>query len=89
MKHRYRVYDCEEGRWFPGNYDTVELRDVLGIADNFSKYARMGVRLRRRYMIEFDDEEIPCEPKNTLPSKLLEEWDRVRIEKLKWLRGEE
>jgi hypothetical protein len=79
-KHRYRVYDTVEEYWLPGSYSSEELRERIGIHENFSKYARKGVRLRRRYKIEFYDDAILTEPKRTIPPDMLEEWERVRKE---------
>lgn len=73
---KYEVYD--RGALL-GQYYADEVSELIGIPlRRVSAYAASGARFLRRYTIEAVDDTEPG---------WAEEWDRVRIEKLAWLRG--
>ena len=73
---KYEVYD--RGALL-GQYYADEVSELIGIPlRRVSAYAASGARFLRRYTIEAVDYTEPG---------WAEEWDRVRIEKLAWLRG--
>ena len=73
---KYEVYDRGV---LLGQYYADEVSQLIGIPlRRVSAYAASGPRFLRRYTIEAVDDTKPG---------WAEEWDRVRIEKLAWLRG--
>lgn len=73
---KYEVYD--RGALL-GQYYADEVSELIGIPlRRVSAYAASGARFLRRYTIEAVDDTEPG---------WAEEWDRVRLEKLAWLRG--
>lgn len=83
MKHRYRIFDLHLGYWLPGDYNSVEVCGIIGFRVNCSKYASGGYTLANRYRLAFADKEELIEPRKMISQKILEEWDRVRLEILK------
>lgn len=76
FRMRYAVYDRGV---LMGQYYAYEVSELIGIPQKrVSAYSASGARYLRRYTIEAVEDVDPG---------WAEEWDKVRAEKLVWLRG--
>lgn len=79
MKYKYRVYDTQEEKWFPGEYETQELKQVLGFTADWMKYVKQKCLLKKRYRLEVTNGDSDMYVAKRIPPELLTEWDRVRL----------
>ena len=83
-KYKYKVFDVETQTYFDGTYTYTEIYDLIGLRAEYSKYAKEGWLLCRRYKIEFAEEpEVVEEAVSVVPVMWSYEWDRVRLEILR------
>lgn len=83
MTYRYRVYDTQTDEWLPGDYNSGELREAIGFAANFSKYAGSECLVGRRYRVIISDGKMDSASNRRFAPSLLREWDEVRLEILR------
>ena len=74
----YKIFDTITGKYIDGEYQSKEIRKLLGIHGEISTRAREGTLVNNRYKIELIGD------KTNEKDTFAEEWDKARM---KILRG--
>lgn len=72
----YKVFDTITGKYIDGEYQSKEIRKLLGIHGEISTRAREGTLVNNRYKIELIGD------KASEKDSFAEEWDKARMKLL-------